>query len=577
MPTSRFGNQNNFQLPIFGPATPNYQLYDDVDLSDIFGDEDNLFNAQFQPNFSVQLAQVQAQAHSLQAAAALAQTYSASSLTAKLAQAQQAQSILQSYSQNMENAQDIITSSQLPLGKGVRTPWHYNALPHSASLQQHPFFQAVKKQKLEESTEAQRHFNTQMETNEQQNEHPYFQSVAGSASSTNAEDTDQFAARAKSSALSERLGYFTFNGQVAVPRLRQKQNASETQQHQPLPQSTPQTQNDSHYADTEIPMGHDTDYSNFGMQLHQDQPMAQETEPAQSDSPISVPLNQLLSHVNSNTPNTTALQSNSEHLHNAFASNFQVASSAAENGKKKPSQASISKRRERNRIHAQRSRVRKKFLLESLQEEVNELQKENAELRMIVKEKLPEHAEQIIHECCVSNPLLADDPDVDPDEKKDAKPLVKSDYTLIRSLSVSQRNFILTDPRLLDNPIVFASQGFYDLTGYPREQVLGRNCRFLQGKDTDKRAVDIIRIAVANGTDANVCLLNYKADGTPFWNQLFIASLKDSNNNIVNYVGVQCPVDPTAGAALVEEMVDSVMPLEKDYNEKDDDDGASDH
>ena len=71
---------------------------------------------------------------------------------------------------------------------------------------------------------------------------------------------------------------------------------------------------------------------------------------------------------------------------------------------------------------------------------------------------------------------------------------------------------------------------------YSREQVLGRNCRFLQGPGTDPRAVDVIRTAVANGTDATACILNYKADGTPFWNQFFVAALRDSDNCIVNYV-----------------------------------------
>ena len=74
------------------------------------------------------------------------------------------------------------------------------------------------------------------------------------------------------------------------------------------------------------------------------------------------------------------------------------------------------------------------------------------------------------------------------------------------------------------------------MTGYTRDQVLGRNCRFLQGAGTDRKAIDVIRTAVANGTDATVCLLNYKADGTPFWNQLFIAALRDADNCIVNYV-----------------------------------------
>jgi hypothetical protein len=69
-----------------------------------------------------------------------------------------------------------------------------------------------------------------------------------------------------------------------------------------------------------------------------------------------------------------------------------------------------------------------------------------------------------------------------------------------------------------------------------RLQVLGRNCRFLQGPGTDPRAVEVIRKAVSKGTETSVLLLNYKADGTPFWNQFFIAPLRGADDNIVNYV-----------------------------------------
>jgi PAS domain S-box-containing protein len=197
----------------------------------------------------------------------------------------------------------------------------------------------------------------------------------------------------------------------------------------------------------------------------------------------------------------------------------------------------VAERRQRNREHAKRSRVRKKFLLESLQAEVSELQAENERLRMLVQSKIPLHAQQIISECCAKNPLFDDQtfPTKSTAEKQCVE-LANSDYTLIKSLTSGQQNFVLSDPRLPDNPIVYASEGFYKLTGYTRDQVLGRNCRFLQGPDTDPKAVDVIRTAVANGTDATTCLLNYKADGTPFWNQFFIAALRDSDNCIVNYV-----------------------------------------
>ena len=196
-------------------------------------------------------------------------------------------------------------------------------------------------------------------------------------------------------------------------------------------------------------------------------------------------------------------------------------------------------RRQRNREHAKRSRVRKKFMLESMQEQVRSLQIENQNLRMIVQEHIPEHAVSIISECCTTSPLFAE-----PEEEKagtagDAIALGKSDFSLMESLTSGQRCFVLSDPKLPDNPIVFASPGFYEMTGYTAKEVLGRNCRFLQGPGTDPRAVDVIRKAIATGADATICLLNYKADGTPFWNQFFIAALRDSDNCIVNYVSVK--------------------------------------
>ena len=208
-------------------------------------------------------------------------------------------------------------------------------------------------------------------------------------------------------------------------------------------------------------------------------------------------------------------------------------------------------RRLRNREHAKRSRVRKKFMLESLQEQVRKLQEENSDLRLLVQKHIPENALKIIDDCCSSSTLFgvtendAGEKSTDANAKSEKTALIKTDFSLIESLTSGQQNFVLSDPRLPDNPIVFATPGFYELTGYTREQVLGRNCRFLQGPGTDPKAVDVIRSAIANGNDATVCLLNYKADGTPFWNQFFVAALRDADNCIVNYVSDMTACFPT--------------------------------
>lgn len=71
--------------------------------------------------------------------------------------------------------------------------------------------------------------------------------------------------------------------------------------------------------------------------------------------------------------------------------------------------------------------------------------------------------------------------------------LAQNDFLLVKALQSSQPSFCVTDPQLPDNPIVYASENFIQLTGYERSKVLGRNCRFLQGPDTDPDAVAKIR------------------------------------------------------------------------------------
>jgi len=197
-------------------------------------------------------------------------------------------------------------------------------------------------------------------------------------------------------------------------------------------------------------------------------------------------------------------------------------------------------RRERNREHAKRSRLRKKFLLESLQEQIHGLQEQLENLKEALKRELPHKAETIISAICGNKDKYTPLPM--PSGFGPVKTLMEPDFRLMSALSGSQQNFAISDPTLPDNPIVYVSQGFLDLTGYTLDQVLGRNCRFLQGPGTDQSAVDVIRKGIQEGIDTSVCLLNYKADGTPFWNQFFVAALRDAENNVVNYVGVQCEV-----------------------------------
>lgn len=167
------------------------------------------------------------------------------------------------------------------------------------------------------------------------------------------------------------------------------------------------------------------------------------------------------------------------------------------------------------------------------------MQKENLVLKEIVRSRFDrKQAEETLRECKANEEL----PQVVLEHCGDPSALARQDFNLMNSVRQSQQSFVITDPSLQDNPIVYASDGFLSLTGYSREQVLGRNCRFLQGTETNPQKVAEIRKALQTGDDVSVTFLNYCADGTPFWNKLFIAALRDAQNNIVNYIGVSVKV-----------------------------------
>ena len=104
-------------------------------------------------------------------------------------------------------------------------------------------------------------------------------------------------------------------------------------------------------------------------------------------------------------------------------------------------------------------------------------------------------------------------------------------------------SLLITDARQDDNPIVFANDTFLRLTGYKQNEVLGRNCRFLQGPDTDLQTVRILSEAIRLGESVVVDILNYKSDTTPFWNRLQLRPLRGDDDRIAHYLGLQVPID----------------------------------
>ncbi len=101
---------------------------------------------------------------------------------------------------------------------------------------------------------------------------------------------------------------------------------------------------------------------------------------------------------------------------------------------------------------------------------------------------------------------------------------------------------IITDPKQHDNPIVFANDAFVRMSGYPREELLGQNCRFLQGADTDWTKVAEVREAIANKRDVSVDLLNYRKDGTSFWNALYVSPVFDEAGDLQFYFASQVDI-----------------------------------
>nr|AML79530.1 putative LOV domain-containing protein [Fouquieria macdougalii] len=145
---------------------------------------------------------------------------------------------------------------------------------------------------------------------------------------------------------------------------------------------------------------------------------------------------------------------------------------------------------------------------------------------------------------------VAEDEEEDDDESdNDARPdsvddkvrkkEMRKGIDLATTLERIEKNFVITDPRLPDNPIIFASDSFLELTEYSREEILGRNCRFLQGPETDPATVRKIREAIDNQRDVTVQLINYTKSGKKFWNLFHLQPMRDQKGEVQYFIGVQ--------------------------------------
>jgi PAS domain S-box-containing protein len=130
-----------------------------------------------------------------------------------------------------------------------------------------------------------------------------------------------------------------------------------------------------------------------------------------------------------------------------------------------------------------------------------------------------------------------------------------------RALAAAAEGITIADIRKPDQPLIYANEGFERLTLYPVTDIVGRNCRFLQGPDTDPAAVEKIRNAIEARRECTLELLNYRKDGKTFWNRLSLTPIRDQSGETTHYIGVQS--DVTSRRIAEEALRDANRELER--------------
>jgi PAS domain S-box-containing protein len=155
--------------------------------------------------------------------------------------------------------------------------------------------------------------------------------------------------------------------------------------------------------------------------------------------------------------------------------------------------------------------------------------------------------------------------DISAAERREHELFVKN-----RAMDAAPVGIIITDPALPDNGIVYANDEFERLTGYAESEILGENCRFLQGEETDPETVTEMREAIAAEEPVAVELRNYRKDGTPFWNRVWISPLRDADGAVTNFVGFQEDVTERVEArreqaAMFDRVSDAFFALDREW------------
>ena len=138
-----------------------------------------------------------------------------------------------------------------------------------------------------------------------------------------------------------------------------------------------------------------------------------------------------------------------------------------------------------------------------------------------------------------------------------------SGSVISRAIDAVDSAMVITESWSRDLAVIYANPAFETLTGYTRDEVIGRNCRFLQGEGTDPEARSQLRFGLQNNAPTRVVIRNYRKDGLPFWNELCISPILNRKGEATHFVGCQNAV-PTPGSSLLQrEALDRVASLSK--------------